>query len=173
MSTARLTIPERDLQQLDAKLQGLSAVHQSQVLLNGMRAAGRAVRNRSKELAPAGSEPQEDRAALRTIQAYKVKAFLQRDAPVLELRVKAAKRAPHLHLVELGHEIVTGGTVPRKRGGKTPRAAKPENTGQGKRTGRFTKPALFLSRGGKYSQAQQLKAINDAAIRAIKRITGA
>ena len=173
MSTARLQIPEAELAKLQGKLAALGGVHQSQVLLNGMRAAGRAVRNRAKELAPAGKDEDRDgKASIKTDPAWKIKAFLRENEPVLEVRVKASSRAPHLHLVELGHEIVKGGTVPRISGGKTPQAKDPKNTGQGRRIGQRTRAAEFLSRGGKYSEAQQAEALNKAALKAIQKLIG-
>jgi hypothetical protein len=173
VSTARLQIPEAELAKLQGKLAALGGVHQSQVLLNGMRAAGRVVRNRAEELAPAGKdEDRGERASIKTDPAWKVKAFVRDDEPLLEVRVKAAKRAPHLHLVELGHEVVTGGTVPRIKGGKTPQARDPKKTGQGRRTGKRTRAAEFLSRGGKYSEAQQIAELNKAALKAIQKLIG-
>jgi hypothetical protein len=173
--TVKLEIPENDLRELDKKLAGLSGVAQSKVLLDGMRAAGRAVRTRAKELAPIAQTPGYERgakASVRTTAAFKIKAFVRRDEPILEVRVKAAKRAPHFHLVELGHRIVTGGTV--ERTGGTKKAATSKRTGEqgkGKVKG-DVKGRPFLSRGGKYSQAKQIAAMQAAARKAISKLTG-
>jgi len=153
--TAALVIPTAELQQLDKKLAGLSGIDQSRVLLDGMRAAGRAVRERAKELAPDAASKGYERgakASVKTTAAYKVKAFLHENEPVLEVRVKASRRAPHLHLVELGHRIVTHAGVD---------------------TGRRTKAQPFISTGGKYSEAAQKAALQAAAKRAIKKLIGA
>lgn len=172
MSTVKMVIPTAELRAIDRKIAGLSGIEQSKVLLAGMRAAGRAVRTRAKELAPHGKqEDRQGRAALRSTPAYKITAFVRRNEPVLEVRVKAAKRAPHLHLVELGHDIVKGGTVPRKQGGKTPQAIDPSKTGKGRVVGRVAgRP--FLSRGGKYSEPQQRAEMNKAIVKAIKKLIG-
>ena len=153
--TAALIIPQIELDRLDRKLKGLAGIDQSKVLLDGMRAAGRAVRTRAKELAPDAASAGYKRgakASVKTTAAYKVKAFLHENEPVLEVRVKASKRAPHFHLVELGHRIVTKSGVD---------------------TGRKTKPQPFISTGGKYSEAAQKAALQDAMKRAIKKLIGA
>lgn len=153
--SVKLQIPEQALRALDRKLASLGGIHQSKALLDGMKAAGGAVRKRAKELAPAAQTrgyKRGQKASIRTIPAYKVKAFVRELEPVLEVRVKAARRAPHFHLVELGHRIVTRG---------------------GRDTGRRTKPAMFLSRGGKYSTAEQVAELQKAFDKAIKKLIGA
>jgi len=155
MTTAKLEIPEQALRALDRKLAGIGGIAQSKALLDGMKAAGGAVRKRSKELAPVARSRGYKRgrkASVRTLPAYKVKAFVRELEPILEVRVKAARRAPHFHLVELGHRIVTRG---------------------GRDTGRRTQPTMFLSRGGKYSQAEQVAAMQQAFDKAIKKLIGA
>jgi hypothetical protein len=191
MSTVRFEMPEKALQDLDKKLAGLGMVAQSKVLLDGMRSAGRAVRTRGQELAPVKKDELEaafavglisdktvaswrkarataKKTALKTDAAWKIKAFLRRDEPILEVRVKAAKRAPHFHLVELGHEVhaprvlfVSGGKVVTRKGAAT------------RKVGKRTKPTRFLSRGGKYSKPQQLEAMQTAARKAITKLIGA
>jgi hypothetical protein len=152
--TVKLEIPEQALRALDRKLAGLGGIHQSKALLDGMKAAGGAVRKRGIELAPRGvtEKARKGKAPLRSIPAWKIKAFVRELEPVLEVRVKAAKRAPHFHLVELGHRIVTRG---------------------GRDTGRRTKPAMFLSRGGKYSTTEQVAELKKAFDKAIKKLIGA
>ena len=192
MSDVRLQIPEHELKKLDKKLAGLGMVSQSKVLLDGMRAAGRAVRKRGQELAPAKKDEfesafeagiisdstirqvrrartQKKKAPLKTDTAWKIKAFLRRMEPVLEVRVKAAKRAPHFHLVELGHEVHGAEILfPSRSGGLVTRKG-----GRMEKKGKRTKPTRFLSRGGKYSQPQQRQALNDAIVRSVKKIIGA
>lgn len=155
MNTATLTIPKAENDALDRKLKGLSGIDQSSILLSGMRAAGRAVRNRAMELAPVVTDRHYKRgpkASIKRAAAYKVKAFLRENEPVLEVRVKASKRAPHFHLVELGHRIVTRSGVD---------------------TGKRTRAQPFISTGGKYSQAAQKAELQAAMKRAIKKLIGA
>jgi len=174
VSTVALKIPERELRELDKKLAGLGGIHQSKILLDGMRASGRAVRKRAIEIAPTRkddfesayamgmlsestikswrkSQNKANKASLKTEAAYKIKAFLRENEPVLELRVKAAKRAPHFHLVELGHRIVTRSGVD---------------------TGRRSKAQPFISLGGKYSNREQVAEMQKAIKRALSKLTG-
>ena len=154
MTTARFEIPDAALRELDKKLEGLKGIQQSKILLNGMRAAGRAVRKRAIEIAPRPTTPGYERgskASIKTVPAYKIKAFVQELAPMLEVRVKAAKRAPHFHLVELGHRIVTKSGVDK---------------------GRRTKPTPFISLGGKYSNREQVAEMQKAIKRAISKLIG-
>jgi hypothetical protein len=154
VSTARLEIPEQALRELDKKLVGLQGIQQSKVLLDGMRAAGRAVRKRAQEIAPVPTTKKYKRgskASLKTTPAYRIKAFVHELAPMLEVRVKAAKRAPHFHLVELGHRIVTKGGVD---------------------TGERTTPTPFISLGGKYSNREQVLEMQKAIKRALSKLTG-
>ena len=172
--TARFEIPEEALRQLDKKLAGLQGIQQSKVLLDGMRAAGRAVRKRAMEIAPTRRDEFESayamgmlsestikdwrksqntasKASLKTEPAYKIKAFVRELEPMLEVRIKAARRAPHFHLVELGHRIVTRSGVD---------------------TGRRTKPTPFISLGGKYSNREQVAEMQKAIKRAISKLIG-
>ncbi len=188
MTTAKLEIPEAALRELDKKLAGLHGIHQSKVLLEGMRSAGRAVRKRSQELAPRPTTPgykRGEKASIKTVPAYKIKAFVRRLEPILEVRVKASGRAPHFHLVELGHRIVTGGTTRRL-------AAVPINpttgdvqfssrtAGVSRRTGERGKGKIkgrvagrpFLSRGAYASRAEQIKMMSQAVQQAIRKISG-
>jgi len=155
MSTARFEIPDAAFRELDKKLAGMQGIQQSKILLDGMRAAGRAVRKRSMEIAPRPTTPKYKRgkkASIKTIPAYKIKAFVRTMEPILEVRVKAAKRAPHFHLVELGHRIVTKAGVD---------------------TGERTKPTPFISLGGKYSNREQVAEMQKAIKRAIAKLIGA
>jgi hypothetical protein len=107
--------------------------------------------------------------ALKTDQTWKIKAFVRRNEPVLEVRVKAAKKAPHFHLVELGHEVHGAEILfPSRKGGLATRKG-----GRMEKKGKRTKPTRFLSRGGKYSQSAQREAMNKAILRAIKKLIGA
>jgi hypothetical protein len=152
--TVKLEMPEQALRELDRKLASIGGISQSKALLDGMKAAGGAVRKRGIELAPRGvtEKTKKGKAPLKSVPAWKIKAFVRELEPVLEVRVKAAKRAPHFHLVELGHRIVTHA---------------------GRDTGKRTKPAMFLSRGGKYSQVEQVRELQKAFDKAIKKLIGA
>ena len=168
--SVKLQIPEQSLRALDKKLASLSGIHQSKVLLDGMKAAGRAVRKRGIELAPRGvtEKAKKGKAPLKSIPAWKIKAFVRDLEPILEVRVKAAKRAPHLHLVELGHEIHAPTVVFRSKSGKlVTRRGSPT-----RKIGRRTKPAMFLSRGGKYSTAEQVAELQKAFDKAVKKLIG-
>jgi hypothetical protein len=154
VTTASFVIPEAALRELDKKLAGLKGIQQSKILLAGMSAAGRAVRKRAMEIAPRPTTPgyrRGDKASIKTIPAYKIKAFVREMEPILEVRVKAARRAPHFHLVELGHRIVTRSGVD---------------------TGRRTRPTPFISLGGKYSNREQVAEMQKAIQRAITKLIG-
>jgi hypothetical protein len=174
MSTVQFKIPDAALKALDKKLAGLQGIQQSKILLDGMRAAGRAVRKRAIEIAPTrrdefesayavgmisestikswrSSQNKANKASLKTEPAYKIKAFVRELEPILEVRVKAAKRAPHFHLVELGHRIVTRSGVD---------------------TGRRTRPTPFISLGGKYSNREQVAEMQKGIQRAITKLIG-
>lgn len=177
VTTARLEIPTAALKALDAKLSGMQGIQQSKILLDGMRAAGRAVRKRAHEIAPVAASENYKRkpgkASLRTVPAYKIKAFVRELEPILEVRVKAAKRAPHFHLIELGRRIVVRGTAERT-GGKR-KAAKSKRTGErGKGTviGKVD-PKPFISLGGKYSNREQVAEMQKAIQKAISKLIGA
>jgi hypothetical protein len=176
MSTVRFEIPKAAIDALDRKLKGMGGIAQSQILLKGMLGAGRAVRTRAKELAPVAQTKGYDRkqkASVKSVPAYRTKAFVRDMEPILEVRVKAARKAPHFHLVELGHRIVTGGTADRLQGSKrAPSSKRTGERGKGKIGGRVP-GQMFLSRGGKYSTTQQIAEMQKAVKSALRKLTGA
>jgi len=111
-------IANADLSAIDSLLGQIGGIAQAQALLTGMKSAGKVVSKRAAEVAPMRLDKYKRSAggkiisisSIRKQGAYRVVAFVRDNEPVLEVRVKPSKRAPHAHLVELGHDIVTGGT---------------------------------------------------------------
>ena len=71
-----------------------------------LMAQGQAVNKRTKSLTPVRTKKLRNSWRLKKVKLYK-------DGKVRVVRIQSA--APHAHLIELGHEIVTGGKT-RERG---------------------------------------------------------
>ena len=79
--------------------------------------------------------------------------------------------APHAHLVEYGHEMVVGGTLPGSPGKrvafkKARKAANPKNTGKGKVVGTVP-PQPFMRNALKKNQAKAVKDVESEVKKAV------
>lgn len=77
---------------------------------------------------------------------------------------------PHAHLVEFGHRMVVGGTVPRigVKAGKTPRARNPKNTGKGRVVGQVP-PHPFVRPAEDANKASVLATVSQELVIGTKR----
>lgn len=143
-----IEIPDSTIAQLQARLERLEAFDRGRALTGALRAAGKPVVERWRDLAPkpgrsgyTGPGKGRRKHGKGLSDALTTKAVSWRSVGGATLIVGADYTiAPHEHLVELGHRRVKGGTVARlkpNRAGKyvTPSAAKISRTGKGSVSG--------------------------------------
>lgn len=184
-----------ELREIEQLLGRLGGIDQAAALKRGMAAAGNVVKRKAVETAPrriSKRKPDEKSISLTKRGSIRVVTFVRENEPVLEVRVKAARRAPHLHLIEVGHDIVVGGSKDygrtsqgqglefdarlgrvRKRAhrgsSRSRLAAKSRRTGErgnGAIVGRVP-PSPYLNPAGNFSQAEQKRQLMQAAKQAI------
>ena len=105
MATVEMQMQEHAFQELDRKLGQLQVIDRSKSLKKAMRRAMVSVRKAAQQEAPSGEGTKD--AKLKQARAFRLKAWADRNEPAIVGKIGASKRAPHFHLVELGHRMMT------------------------------------------------------------------
>lgn len=119
-----------------------------------LMAEGRAVNKRTKSLTPVRTKK-----LLNSWRTKKVKLY--KDGKVRVVRVQST--APHAHLVELGHKIVSGGRT-RERGRKLNRV---QRSARGIKSGGYVQGDFMLEKSMSEAQAK----FNSGAEKLLDKIT--
>lgn len=153
MATVEMQLQEEAFRKLDRKLAQLQILDRNKALQTSMRRAMSTIRKVAQREAPSGEGTKG--AKLRQAKAFRLKAWSDRNEPAIVGKIGASRRAPHFHLVELGHRMVSRDKRPVS-GPKTP--------------GGMVQPRPFLSKGV-YATRQQVGAqLMQEVIREIEKI---
>lgn len=154
----------------EAELLRLEVAHRGTALRAGLRAAGNAVKQRLRQILPKPGYPGDKPGltALRDTVSVKLKEY-QLGRVVVAVVGYEWGAGSHGHLVELGHDLVIGGTSPKPGAGrKSLRAAKDGRRGKGRIAGRV-EGRYYLQAASEGTKAEQDQAMLSAIGRAVER----
>lgn len=170
--TAKLYISGTE--DLDKRLAALERVSRMPVLKRGLRAAGEAPKRRLRQILPKPGYPGDkpELKPLRDAIGNKTVEY-QNWAVLVQIVGYEWGTGSHGHMVEEGHEMVTGGTSPKPgKGRKTARKSKrPGQRGDGRVVG-FVAGKHYLQQAFDSTKAEQSEAIQDAINTAIAAAGG-
>jgi hypothetical protein len=167
-----LRINEDILKSIDSQLSRLSIAQRSDVIKRGLRAAGNVVRHRVRELLPKPGYPG-DKPGLKPLRdSISVVVKEYSSGKIVAIVGENYGAAAHLHLVEEGHDIVTGGTSPKPgKGRKTARKSATGARGQGQIAGRV-EGRFYLKQSAEATTERQRAAIELTVAQAIQEAVG-
>lgn len=172
--SASLTADIAGFAQLDSELKRLESLGKTAAVKRGARAAGNAVLQRLNQNLPKPGYPgdTDETQSLRDHTATRVLSYQDGRYIVVIVGAKVEAGGQHFHLVELGHDIVVGGTSPTPgTGRKTPRKAVSGFRGTGRVVGRVA-GRFYLVHAAQATEAAQKDAIDGGFREAIETKQG-
>jgi len=161
--SASLTTNVASFGQLDSELDRLLHVGRTAAVKRGAREAGNVVKERLNQNLPKPGYPgdSDETQSLRDHTATRVLSYQDGRFIVVIVGAKVEAGGQHFHLVELGHDMVIGGTAPAPgTGRKTPRKAASGFRGTGHVVGRV-KGRFYLQHAAEATKPAQKDAIDD------------
>lgn len=159
---ASLTTNIAAFEQLDSELERAERIGQNAAVKRGGRAAGNAVLQRLNQNLPKPGYPgdSDETQSLRDHTGVRVLSYQDGRFVVVIVGAKVEAGGQHFHLVELGHDIVVGGTSPKPgTGRKTLRKAASGFRGTGHVAGRVA-GRFYLAQAAEATKAAQKDAID-------------